>query len=153
MDGFVIRQAREDEMSVVRELFLEYAATLDFDLSFQSFDKELAGLPGGYAPPLGCLLLAWAGEEPVGCVALRPLDERTGEMKRLYVRPSQRGKGLGEMLVRRVIEQAPYQRVVLDTVYPLMNAAIAMYKRMGFREIPPYRTNPIPGALYMEIKL
>lgn len=141
---------------MVRELFLEYAQSLGFSLCFQSFDRELAELPGDYAPPQGRLLLAeWDGEA-AGCVALHPLDSQTCEMKRLYLRPPYRGKGLGRTLVQRVIDAARaigYLRMRLDTVEPLMKDAVALYRRFGFRDIPPYRENPIPGAMYLELEL
>lgn len=165
-----IREARSDEMPTVRELFREYAASLNLDLGYQDFEDELATLPGKYARPAGRLLLAFDGDQPIGCIALRPLDPGTCEMKRLYVRSSHRGLRVGEALIARFVEEARkvgsqdeksldyghvpgYQRVVLDTVYPLMSAAIAMYKRVGFREIPPYCPNPMRGALYMEFRL
>jgi GNAT superfamily N-acetyltransferase len=165
-----IREAHANEMPVVRELFREYARSLNLDLSYQDFEEELATLPGKYAPPAGRLLLALDGERAAGCIALRPLDETTCEIKRLFVRPAHRGLGLGEALIARLLDEARkigaskekslesghvpgYQRVVLDTVYPLMSAAVAMYKRIGFREIPPYCPNPMRGALYMEFRL
>lgn len=143
------------DLTHARLLFSEYAASLPFDLSFQDFDRELAGLPGAYAPPEGALLLAMDGGEPAGCVALRPLAPDVCEMKRLYVRPSHRGGGLGRRLVRAVLAEGRargYARMRLDTV-PGMEAAIALYRTCGFREIPPYRPNPIPGALFLEADL
>ena len=136
----------------VRALFLEYARELGFSLCFQGFDAELAELPGAYAPPRGALLLA--GE--LGCVALRPLDAGTAEMKRLYVRPAARGQGLGLELAEAAIAEARalgYARMVLDTIAGAMDRAIAMYRALGFREIAPYYHNPIPGALYLELRL
>jgi ribosomal protein S18 acetylase RimI-like enzyme len=140
----------------VRELFLEYANSLGFSLCFQSFDQELAGLPGDYAPPEGRLLLASFGEEIAGCVALHKLEPGICEMKRLYLRPKFRGRGLGRALVERVLSEARsigYRRMRLDTVEPVMKDAVAMYRRFGFREIVPYRENPIAGAIYMELEL
>ena len=136
----------------VRALFLEYARDLGFSLCFQGFDEELAQLPGAYAPPRGALLLA--PEE--GCVALRPLAGTTAEMKRLYVRPTVRGQGLGRALAQAAIDEARalgYSRLVLDTIAGTMDAAIAMYRRLGFREIAPYCENPIQRALYLELQL
>jgi putative acetyltransferase len=145
-----------EEIASIRELFLEYAQSLGFSLCFQSFDKELAGLPGDYAPPNGRLLLANCDGQAAGCVALHKLDNEVCEMKRLYVRPEFRGKGLGKALAERVIIEARrigYKKLRLDTVEPVMRAAVAMYRQLGFREIPPYRENPIEGALYMELEL
>jgi putative acetyltransferase len=148
--------ATADDVEAVRTLFLEYAASLGFDLSFQDFDREVASLPGDYAPPRGVLLLAADGVTPAGCVALRAWgDADTCEMKRLYVRPSMRGKRVGSMLVTRLLDEArarAYRRMRLDTV-PGMDAAIALYRATGFRDIPPYRANPVPGALFMELEL
>ena len=144
------------QIAAVRELFLEYANSLNFSLCFQSFEKELAGLPGDYAPPEGRLVLATLDSDPAGCVALHKLEEEICEMKRLYVRPAFRGKGLGRILAERVVADAKeigYKRLRLDTVEPVMRGAVAMYRKLGFREIAPYRSNPIEGALYMELEL
>jgi putative acetyltransferase len=155
--AFDLRQAESPaQIAVIRELFLEYAQSLRFSLCFQSFDKELAGLPGDYAAPEGRLLLASHEGAPAGCVALHKLDRGICEMKRLYVRPQFRGKGLGRALAERIIadaRQIGYKRLRLDTVEPMMRAAVAMYRQLGFREIAPYRENPIEGALYMELEL
>ena len=140
----------------VRALFLEYAQSLGFSLCFQSFDQELAELPGDYAPPDGRLLLAISGGGAVGCVALHRLEDRICEMKRLYLRPEMRGSGAGRLLAERIIIEARalgYRKMRLDTVAGTMDAAIALYRRLGFREIPAYRSNPVPGALYMELSL
>lgn len=144
------------QIGQVRELFLEYAQSLGFSLCFQGFDQELAGLPGDYAPPQGRLLLAEFEGRPAGCAALHPLDPGICEMKRLYVRPAFRGKGLGRILAERVLNEARsigYDRLRLDTVEPVMKNAVALYRMLGFREIAPYRSNPIAGALYMELEL
>ena len=138
-----------------RALFLEYAASLGFDLRFQDFDREVATLPGEYAPPRGVLLLAVADGRTVGCVALRPLDEQTCEMKRLYVRQEGRGRGIGRLLCTLLIAEAQargYARMKLDTV-PQMAAAIALYRALGFVPTDPYRYNPLPGAMFMELAL
>lgn len=143
-------------VSQARELFLEYAQSLGFSLCFQNFDKELAGLPGDYAPPDGRLLLAEYESRLAGCVALRKLERDVCEMKRLYLRPQFRGKGLGRPLAERIIVEARgagYRLMRLDTVEPVMKDAVAMYRRLGFKEISPYCANPIAGALYMELNL
>jgi len=154
---FVITQAESPaQIAQVRELFLEYAQSLGFSLCFQSFDQELAGLPGDYAPPDGRLLRAEYEGQLAGCVALHKLDAGICEMKRLYVRPEFRGKGLGRVLAERILKEARdigYDRLRLDTVEPVMKNAVALYRLLGFREIAPYRANPIEGALYMELDL
>src|ERR1700751_3404310 len=145
-----------EQLAQTRELFLEYAQSLGFSLCFQNFDKELAGLPGDYSPPEGRLLLAAYNGQPAGCVALHKLEARVCEMKRLYLRPQFRGKGLGRALADRIIAEARqigYQRIRLDTVEPRMKDAVAMYRKIGFQEIAPYCSNPIAGALYMELEL
>jgi putative acetyltransferase len=144
------------QIAHARDLFLEYAQSLGFSLCFQDFDKELAGLPGDYAPPEGRLLLAECDGQLAACVALHKLDPGTCEMKRLYLRPQFRGRGLGRALAERIIAEARqigYQRMRLDTVEPVMKDAVAMYRRLGFEEIAAYRTNPIAGAMYMELAL
>jgi len=153
--GFFIRQAESPEQIVqARELFLEYAQSLGFSLCFQSFDKELAGLPGDYAPPDGRLLLAEYDSQLAGCVALHKLDDEICEMKRLYLRPQLRGQGRGRALAERIIAEARaigYRRMRLDTVEPIMKNAVALYRVLGFKEVAPYRPNPIEGAMYMEL--
>jgi ribosomal protein S18 acetylase RimI-like enzyme len=144
------------QIARVRELFLEYAQSLGFSLCFQNFDKELASLPGDYAPPEGRLLLAEYEGQLAACVALHKLEADICEMKRLYLRPQFRGKGLGRILADRVIAEARqigYRRMRLDTVEPVMRDAVAMYRKLGFREIARYCENPIAGALYMELEL
>jgi GNAT superfamily N-acetyltransferase len=146
----------EAEMGAVRSLFQEYAASLGFNLCFQNFEQELAGLPGLYAPPSGCLLLAMVGGEPAGCVAMKKLADGMCEMKRLYVRSSTRGTGLGRSLAERIIGEARrlgYKAMRLDTVPSVMGSAVALYRSLGFREIPPYCFNPVPGALFLELPL
>jgi len=144
------------QIAQARELFLEYAQSLGFSLCFQNFDQELAGLPGDYAPPEGRLLLAEYGGQLAACVALHKLDPGICEMKRLYLRPQFRGKGLGRTVAERIIAEARqigYQRMRLDTVEPVMKDAVAMYRKLGFKEIAPYRPNPVAGAMYMELEL
>lgn len=147
------------ELGMVRELFAEYARSLAIDLCFQNFEAELACLPGDYAPPRGALLLAWAGQELVGCCALRPLDTvdypNACEMKRLYVRPALRGCGVGRRLAEAVMtaaQQAGYAALLLDTLSE-METARAMYQDLGFTEVPPYYYNPIEGAHYLMARL
>lgn len=155
--GFAVAQAESpSEIAQARELFLEYAQSLGFSLCFQNFDKELARLPGDYAPPAGRLLLAEYDGQLAGCVALHPLEPGVCEMKRLYLRLQFRGKSLGRVLADRIIAEARqigYQRMRLDTVEPVMKDAVAMYRKLGFTEIAPYCKNPIAGALYMELQL
>ncbi len=155
--GLAILQAESPaQIAQARELFIEYGKSLGFDLCFESFDQELAGLPGDYVPPDGRLLLAEYESQLAGCAALHRIDGAISEMKRLYLRPQFRGKGIGRALVEQVIaaaREAGYSSIRLDTVEPEMKSAVALYRLLGFQEIAPYRTNPIPGALYMELKL
>jgi ribosomal protein S18 acetylase RimI-like enzyme len=140
------------DIGTVKQLFLEYAGSLGFDLCFQGFERELASLPGEYSEPEGTLILAKRGGEACGCVGLRKLDGETCEMKRLYVRPGFRGLGTGRELVSRLLSAARtkgYRRMRLDTL-PSMTAAIALYRSFGFYEIPPYVHNPVEGAICME---
>jgi putative acetyltransferase len=152
-----LRQAESPvQIAQARELFLEYADSLGFSLCFQSFEQELDGLPGDYAPPDGRLLLAEYRGRLSGCVALHKLDSEVCEMKRLYLRPDLRGRGVGRALAEAVIAEARavgYRKMRLDTVEPVMPNAVALYRRLGFVEIDPYRSNPIAGALYMELVL
>jgi ribosomal protein S18 acetylase RimI-like enzyme len=145
----------EPHLGAARALFAEYGASLRIDLAFQDFERELAELPGAYAPPNGRLLLAVDGPQIAGCVALRKLDVDCCEMKRLYVRPAYRGTGLGRTLATAIIAEgrALGHRVMrLDTL-PSMGAAIGLYRSLGFVPIPAYRFNPVDGALYMEVCL
>ncbi len=153
--GRIDRAVEPREIEIVRGLFHEYAASLGFDLSFQDFDRELDTLPGTYAPPAGCLLLAYVADAVAGCVALRPLEGDVCEMKRMYIRPEFRGRRLGHALAVAIIDSARsagYARMRLDTIAS-METARTLYKKLGFKEIPPYRYNPIPGAVYMELDL
>jgi ribosomal protein S18 acetylase RimI-like enzyme len=151
----IIKAETAELLRAAKKLFLEYADSLEFSLDFQDFDEELADFPGAYEEPTGALLIAIEDERPIGCVALRRFDEDVSEMKRLYVRPAYHGRGLGRTLAEAIVSEAKklgYKKMLLDTV-PSMKAAQGLYLSMGFREIPPYRVNPIPGACYMELEL
>jgi putative acetyltransferase len=142
-------------IGIIRELFLEYEKSLNVDLCFQNFDRELAGLPGDYSPPGGRLFLAVVEERTAGCIALRRVSPDACEMKRLYLRPEFRGLGLGRKLASLIISEAiniGYRSMRLDTL-PLMTEAIGLYRSLGFQEIQPYRFNPVDGTLYMELDL
>lgn len=144
----------EEELPAVRLLFEEYAASLEIDLAFQDFDRELRELPGEYTPPAGRVLLA-LDDEPAGCVALRPYEQDVCELKRLYVRPAYRGTGLGRLLAESIVDagrDAGYSRMRLDTL-PAMTSARALYRSLGFREIEAYRPNPVHGTTYFELEL
>jgi len=150
---------RPEELAALRALLREYALSLDVDLCFQEFDDELASLPGPYAPPRGTLMIARVDGQLAGCCALRPLDNadysNACEMKRLYVRPAFRGRGIGRTLAEAILDaarQAGYACVLLDTLSD-METARALYTEMGFEEIPPYYHNPIAGAHYLKANL
>ncbi len=152
----VIQATLPEHIEQARSLFLEYGRSLGFSLCFQSFDEELKTLPGAYGPPSGRLLVARCADHAAGCIALRKLEAGICEMKRLYVRPGDRGRGLGRMLVERLIAEARaigYERMRLDTIESAMKDAIALYRRMGFKEIAPYSAIPIESALWMELLL
>lgn len=145
-----------DDTETLRQLFREYADWLAVDLGFQGFEAELATLPGKYAPPTGAALLAERADNFIlGCVAMRPLDRQTCEMKRLYLRGEARGAGLGRKLATQVIQlarQAGYDRMVLDTL-DHMQDALRLYARLGFQPIAAYYPNPVPGAVYLGLDL
>lgn len=151
----LVHVADSDQLEHARRLFKEYADSLPFDLSFQNFEKELANLPGKYAAPSGCIILALDENRVAGCVAMRPIDENVCEMKRLFVRPEFNGRGIGRALVAAIIRDAitrGYYHMRLDTA-PFMNSAIALYRKFGFVEIDAYCENPIEGAIFMELNL
>jgi ribosomal protein S18 acetylase RimI-like enzyme len=151
-----IAQARSaDDLECVRTLFREYAQGVAAPCCFADFERELAGLPGEYAPPAGGLFLARDGAGAAGCVALRALDSRSAEMKRLYVRAQHRGAGLGRALAAAALataREARYARMVLDTL-PKMTEAIMLYRSLGFRPTGPYSPAPTPGAIFFELEL
>jgi putative acetyltransferase len=145
-----------ERLEQVRALFLEYASSLEFSLCFQGFDEELRSLPGMYAPPRGRLFLDVQDGRAAGCVGLHEWGDGAAEMKRLYVRPEFRGRGLARSLTLAALAEARamgYRAVRLDTIEATMQHAIALYRDLGFREIAPYRENPIPGVLYLELTL
>ena len=146
----------QEDIENARALFEEYAAGLGISLCFQNFDRELANLPGDYAPPDGRLLLAEEGDQLAGCIALRKLEPGVCEMKRLFLRPAYRGKGLGRVLVDSIIDEARrlgYTHMRLDTLPGRMDQAIALYQSIGFVEIEPYYKNPVPDAKFMQLEL
>ena len=151
----IVEVKRQNDLIEVRKLFEEYSSSLEISLDFQNFELELANLPGDYAPPKGCLLMAvWKGEI-AGCVGLRKFSPSICEMKRLYSRPRFRGLGIGRALCEAVIDKARkigYQRMRLDTL-PSMETARGLYASFGFREIEPYRYNPVEGTSFMELLL
>ncbi|MBP3984266.1 GNAT family N-acetyltransferase [Pseudoxanthomonas helianthi] len=156
-DIVTLRDARfPQDRDCVEALFREYADSLDVDLGFQGFEQEVATLPGAYQAPGGALFLAFRGDDALGCVALRALDAPdVAELKRLYVRPAGRGLALGRRLSETAIARATelgYAHLRLDTL-PSMQAAQALYAALGFREIAPYRFNPVDGVRYLELAL
>lgn len=152
----IVTSETPKNIELARGIFREYEAWLGLDLCFQGFEAELAGLPGKYSLPAGRLILAFADEDLAGSVALRPLDKRTCEMKRLFVRPEFQGIGLGSRLIDSVISAAKeigYERLRLDTFPPKMGKAVGLYEARGFREIEPYYDNPNAETLFMELDL
>ena len=151
----LIEANSEKHLEHIRELFKEYAESLGFTLDFQNFNKELAELPGEYAPPAGRLILALWDDEIAGCVALRKFKDTICEMKRMYVKARFRRKGIGRQLAENIVKEARkigYTHMRIDTI-ETMKQANSLYKSMGFKEIKPYRYNPIKGAKYMELSL
>ena len=151
----IVQAETKEQIEAAKAIFLEYGSSLDFELCFQDFDKELAGLPGSYAPPEGRLFLAEFNGVIAGCIALRKLEESICEMKRLYIKPEYRGQKMGKILVEKLIDEAKkigYKKMRLDTV-PAMQAAQKLYRTIGFYQIKPYRLNPVAGAVFMELEL
>lgn len=155
---FAIRRATtSEEFETARRLFREYQQGLGIDLCFQSFDRELEALPEMYGHPRGALFLATRSTdgETAGCAGLRQLEPAVCEMKRLYVRPSSRGHGLGRQLADALLADARklgYARMRLDTL-ATMSEARALYRSLGFTEIPPYNDHPIEGTSFLELRL
>jgi ribosomal protein S18 acetylase RimI-like enzyme len=146
---------RQEQAAVARVLFLEYADAIGVDLEFQGFAAELEALPLPYTPPHGVLLIAQIDGDTAGCVALRPINAETGEIKRLYVRQAFRSRGLGEHLIEAAIQaarRAGYDALRLDTL-PSMAAAQGLYRKLGFIEIPAYNSDHLPGTRFYELKL
>jgi len=151
----LVRVSSGHHIRQIQELLREYQAMIGIDLCFQEFEQEVQSLPGKYAPPRGCLYLVVLNEIPAGCIALRPLNELQCEMKRLYVRPAFRGRGLAKQLTERIVDDARkigYRQMVLDTL-AMMTVAQALYHSLGFREIEPYCFNPLEGVRYMGLDL
>jgi GNAT superfamily N-acetyltransferase len=146
----------QEDINHARTLFEEYAGGVGISLCFQNFDQELKNLPGDYAPPGGRLLLAVDDDQLAGCIAMRKLAPGVCEMKRLFVRPMHRAKGLGRTLVNAIIDEARnlgYTTMRLDTLPGRMDEAIALYRSIGFVAIAPYYRNPVEGATFMELQL
>jgi ribosomal protein S18 acetylase RimI-like enzyme len=151
-----LEDASAEDLAQVRRLFRAYADWLAVDLCFQGFERELAELPGAYAPPAGRLLVARVGGEVAGCVGLRPLEPGVCEMKRLWVEPGFAGHGIGRALAEAIVEAARtigYERMRLDTIPERMPAAQRLYASLGFQEIPPYYDNPLAGVVMLELTL
>ena len=152
----VIQATTPGQIDLARQLFREYEAWLGLSLCFQNFEKELAELPGAYVEPGGRLLLTYYHDELAGCVAFRRFGPNACEMKRLFVREKFRGKGIGRFLIETIIRDAKeigYERILLDTLPPRMNDAIALYRSIGFKETAPYYDNPVEGAIFMELTI
>ncbi len=155
-EDFVVRSAvGSGDLAAVRELWREYWNSIDLPNEFQGFGDELAGLPGKYGADGGALLLAWDRETAAGTIALRRLNDRAGEVKRLYLRPQFRARGLGRYLVETVIETARaigYETLYADTL-PSMRDALSLYQRMGFANVEAYSPDPTPGAIFLKLQL
>ncbi len=151
----IVQAQSEQEIAAVRVLFTEYADSLGIDFNLLGFEQELACLPGKYVPPDGALLIVREGEVVVGCAALRKIADGIGEMKRVYLRPAVRGKGVGRNLALAIIAEARkigFSRLRLDTL-PKLTEAIGLYRSLGFQEIEPYAYNPIEGVVFFELVL
>ena len=151
----IIHAQNQNQYESVRSLFIQYADALGLNLEFQGFSRELAELPGKYAPPQGCILLAVAGDSYSGCVALRPLENAICEMKRLFVKPEYQGRGIGRLLANAIVVEARrkgYQKMRLDTIES-MHAAQTLYLSLGFKTIEAYCYNPLENPSYMELDL
>ncbi|HTQ11929.1 MAG TPA: GNAT family N-acetyltransferase [Fimbriimonadaceae bacterium] len=149
---FVAVAPESDLVSEARDLFVEYQTELGIDLGFQGFEEELAGLPGKYAAPSGVLLVVQEDGKAIGCGALRDLGDGVCELKRIYVRPSARRRGLARAISRRLLDfarQAGYKRARLDTLRRLPGA-VELYRSLGFEFIEPYNFNPHPDIVYLE---
>lgn len=154
-DAVIAPAGGGSDIALARELFIEYQQWLGVDLCFQDFDRELASLPGAYAPPDGGLWLARVGGAVAGCVALRPIGDGLCEMKRLWLRPAYRGRGLGRRLAETCVaaaRAAGHRAICLDTLGN-MAAAHALYADLGFREIPAYYDNPLADVRYLRLEL
>ncbi len=157
----IVPATTPEHFEIARTLFREYQRSIDTDRCFQSFEQELAGLPGKYTPPRGTLLIAWmqssdGTQTPVGVIAMRPLADGICEMKRLYVRPEGRGHQLGRRLIEHLIaaaRAAGYRKMRLDTLIDKMSHAISIYRKLGFHDIPPYFESPLPNELFLELDL
>jgi ribosomal protein S18 acetylase RimI-like enzyme len=145
----------QKDFADAKNLFIEYATSLNFELCFQNFEKEISDLPAQYSEPTGCIIMCYENDRPIGCVGLRKFSDGICEMKRLYLKNEARRKGIGRTLTEKVIEKAKrygYKKMQLDTI-ETMKEAISLYKSMGFREISAYRYNPVKGVIYMELEL
>lgn len=151
----IIEASSTEHIDIARRLFREYQVFLGEDLCFQGFEEELASLPGKYADPTGSILIAEHNDDFVGCVAVRPLEGETCEMKRLYVKPEAQGMRAGEKLAELIIEKASelgYKKMQLDTLQRL-DKALSLYKKLGFKRISPYYGNPLDEVIYLELEL
>lgn len=152
----IIQAETDEQVAEAKKIFREYEAWLGLDLCFQGFEEELASLPGKYSLPKGRLYLAYSGDEVVGCIALREIERGICEMKRLFLRESARGKGVGNQLIERLTSDARdigYEKMRLDTYPAKMGIAVSLYESHGFYEIPAYYKNPDDSVLFMELAL